>query len=348
MQIQKNVSLAPYTSFLVGGEAENFVEVASADELISVLKNNDRHPVWLLGYGSNTLISDNGLPGLTICIRGGEINIDNDTVIAGAGVWWDDIVSSSIEHNLWGIELLSEVPGSFGAALYINITAYGQSVGPLVNWVDIWDEQEHSVKRIHKDQLEWSYKSSVFQTSLKDTVILRAELQLSEEMTNDLEYQKAIDVAEELQIDKNTLTGRRDIIIEARKRAGSIWHPDSSSQSHTVGSFFRNPVVSSEIAEKIVAFDESGKTRDQIMRMNKVHGGDTKRVSAAHVMLAAGFYRGQTWDSVKLNDKNLLKIEALAGATASDVYKVIKLIQQTCNETLGVSLVPEARLLGEF
>ena len=348
MHIQKNVALAPYTSFQVGGEAEYFAEVHSSEELVMLLQSNTHHPIWLLGYGSNTLISDNGLPGLTVCIRGGNITVNEDTITAGAGVWWDDIVKCSIENNLWGVELMSEIPGSFGAALFINITAYGQSVGPLVNWIDIWNEKEAKVERLERKDLLWGYKSSVFQTKFKDAVILQAKLHLSPTITDELSYQKAVDVAEELNLDVHSLEDRRKIIIEARNRAGSLWHPDAARQSHTVGSFFKNPIVSAEIADKIISYDESGKTKEQIMKMNQVHGGDSMRVSAAHVMLAAGFKRNQQWDNVKLNEKNLLKIEALPGATASDVYRIVVLIQETCRDKLGVELVPEARLLGSF
>lgn len=82
--------------------------------------------------------------------------------------------------------------------------------------------------------------------------------------------------------------------------------------------------------------------------MNQVHGGTTKRVSAAHVMLAAGFARGQQWGNVKLNDKNLLKIEALEGANSSEVYKVAQDIIATCQSKLGITLQPEAEFLGNF
>jgi len=85
------------------------------------------------------------------------------------------------------------------------------------------------------------------------------------------------------------------------------------------------------------------------MKMNQVHGGSTTRVSAAHIMLAAGFRRGQRFGGhVKLHDKNLLKIEALEGATAQDVYETMRTIQKTVQEKLKVTLEPEAQLLGEF
>lgn len=348
-KILQNVNLARYTTFGVGGLAENFVFAKSAQELLEVLKNNTLYPVWLLGFGSNVLISDKGLSGLVICSRGGEIILKDNEVFVDAGVWWDDVVRTSIEKNLWGIELLSEVPGSVGGALFINIAAYGQSISSVVKWIDVWDKNEKKLTRLTSKELAWGYKSSIFQDSRFDNyVIIKACLRLSHEKTDDLKYQKALDIADELSLDPSILEDRRKIIIESRLKASSIWNPENPNASRTVGSFFRNPEVTPEQAEKIMSFDETGKTKTEIRTMNKVHGGNSDRVSAAHVMLASGFSRGQLWNRVKLNDQNLLKIEALFGATAQEIYDVVTHIQKTCEENLGIKLQAEARILGDF
>ncbi len=350
MMLQHNVPLAPYTSFGVGGAAELFMEVPNSDELLAILQTPIDKSITVLGYGSNVLISDAGIPGLVLRLNGGSTRIEGTKIIADAGCWWDDIVQIAISNNLWGCELLSEVPGSLGGALYINITAYGQSIGPLIEWVDAWNPKTMQIERLHAPDLLWSYKKSVFQTNphYRNFVIIRACLNLSKTATTDITYQKALDIAEELHLNPTNLSARRTIIHHARERAGSLWHPDTQLIPRTAGSFFRNPSVSQKIAEKIMSYDESGKTMEQIRRMNLVHGGSETRVSAAHVMLASGFNRGQRWGSVKLNDANLLKIEADHGATAQDVYKVMCEIQQTCQQVLGVNLEPEVCLLGKF
>jgi UDP-N-acetylmuramate dehydrogenase len=346
MNIRHNVPLAPYTSFEVGGIAENFIEVQSANELVEVLQSTNFSPIHIIGYGSNTLVADGTIQGLVICTRGGSIQFSDTLIIADAGVWWDDLVRGSIDRGLWGIELMSEIPGSVGAALYINITAYGQTIGPRVEWIEVWDPHTKEVLTLDKSKLLWDYKSSIFQKpQYSSLVILRAAFNVSHTVTDELLYQKAIDVAQELSLDTTSLADRRKIISEARMRAGSIWQPNQK-HAKTAGSFFRNPLVDQQLADLIMQFDESGKTMEQIKLMNKVHGGDTKRVSAAHVLLASGFNRGQTWGNVKLNDQNLLKIEALEGATAQDIYKVAKHMQDTVFDTFGITLEPEVELLG--
>jgi UDP-N-acetylmuramate dehydrogenase len=349
MNIQNNVVLAPYTSFGVGGTAEHFALISNSHELEEALRCTlPTTPLHVLGYGSNSLISDRGLDGMTICVRGGTIRVEGTKLIADAGAWWDDVVKTAIKNNLWGIELMSEIPGSFGGGLFINIAAYGQSLGSVVEWIDVWDRSRSSTKRLEKSELIWDYKTSIFQRDENQKyVILKACLRLSRNRTDTVTYQKAIDVAEELGLCADTLEDRRSIIIETRRRAGSLWRPNNK-EPKTVGSFFRNPIVSKQQAQLVMNFDESGKSAKQIRLMNKVHGGSEQRVSAAHVMLAAGFRRGQTWGKIKLNDQNLLKIEALDGATAQDIYSVMKEIQQTCKEKLGITLESEARLLGDF
>ena len=346
--IKQNVSLAGYTTFGGGGPAEYFVETHNSDELLQVLQENTRSPVWILGSGSNILISDKGLPGLTIINKSDDITFEDDCVIVASGVWWDEVVKQSVEHGLWGLELMSEIPGSVGAALYMNITAYGQNIGSRVVWVEYWDQNDNSVKRIDQTELEWTYKQSVFQRDeFKNCIILRTKLQLSRVKTEDLQYQKALDVADELNLNPDSLVDRRATIIEARERAGSIWKPDSD-HARSAGSFFKNPVVDQQTADKIIAHDESGKTAEQIRTMNLVHGGDSKRVSAAHVLLAAGFMRGQRWNNVQLHEQNVLKIEALPGATAQEIHDVMLEIQAACSEKLNITLEPEVRVIGEF
>lgn len=348
MNSQKNVPLANYTSFGIGGQADTLIEVSNYQELVDCLKNDLQKPLNILGFGSNTLISDKGLRGTTLRIVGGNIAFEDNKVIVDAGVWWDDLVRACIEKKLWGVELMSAVPGGVGGALYINITAYGQSVGPLVDWVEVWDTETKQVKKYLRNDLSWSYKDSIFQKKPGSQIILRACLNLSHKPTNELVYQKAIDVADELGLGTEDLENRRRIIIETRKRAGSLWNPQDLQPIHTAGSFFRNPIVSEDVAEKIISYDETGKTADQIKLMNKVHGGSSTRISAAHVMLAAGFKRGQSWNKVKLNDQNLLKVEAMQGATSQEVYDVAMQIKRTCLQKTNIALQPEVQIVGEF
>jgi UDP-N-acetylmuramate dehydrogenase len=348
MKVKNKALLAEYTSFGTGGPAEHLVIAESTEDLYKAVKEHHTGNLWILGYGTNVLISDHGLQGTTIVTHRGKIERDGNNIIADAGVWWDDLVKYSIDNQLWGVELMSGIPGGVGGAVFININAYGQSVANQLEWIEIIDSKSKLRSKLYAKDLQWNYKQSVFQSAEhSSTIIIKASFKLSSKSTCELTYQKAMDVAHELGIKPDSLQSRRKIVLEAREQAGSIYIPGKGYEK-TVGSFFRNPLVTKEQAEFVINFDESGKTKKQILAMNKVHGGTEYRVSAAHVLLACGFSRGQSWGGVRLHPKNLLKIENYNSASAQEIYNVSKLIQRTAEEKLGITLDTEVRILGDF
>ena len=348
MQTLTQESLAPYTSLKCGGPAETLHLPLHREEVIELLAQTDPNDhVWLLGFGSNCLISDEGLPGITILWRGGEITQDGNIVIVDAGVWWDSLVKYAITNGLWGLELMSEIPSSVGGAVFGNIAAYGQQVSDTLLWVEVFDRTTGSTRILEKAAIDFAYRESSLQ-SQPHLVILQIAFELSSEPLHELKYESALHIARELNADIKTLTGRREAIVETRSRAGSIYHPDDPDAERTAGSFFKNPMVSTEQATELARFDESGKTLERILAQNQIHGGSSHRASAAHVLLAAGFKRGQTWGNVRLHPKHVLKIETLPGATASEVYAVVREIVDTVHERLDITITPEVRFLGKF
>jgi UDP-N-acetylmuramate dehydrogenase len=341
-----NALLAPYTTLGVGGPADSLVITDTHDETRDVLRSSI-DPIWLLGYGSNCLISDDGLRGTTILWRGGEISRDDITIIVDAGVLWDDLVKSAISHDLWGFELMSAIPSTVGGAIFGNIAAYGQQVSDTLQWVEIYDTNSDAIYVMNHNDITFSYRQSSLQTE-PHRKILRAGFELSHAPLHTLKYDSALAIADELELDPSNLEQCRQIIIETRTRAGSIYHYEDPKAERTAGSFFKNPVVSIEQAKMLASFDETGKTLDRIINQSKIHGGSAQRASAAHVLLAAGFHRGQTWGNVRLHPSHVLKVETLPGATAKEVYTVTQLITQTVKDKLGIVLEPEVKFLGTF
>ncbi len=340
-----NEPLAPYTSLRVGGNAEHAILPNSYEELVTSL--SETTPDWLLGFGCNVVVSDTGLAGTTILLRNGVITFDGDMVIADAGVWWDDVVAAAIDHHLWGLELMSQIPSSVGGAVFGNIAAYGQQVSDTLMWVEVYDKTTHSLEHLDKDAIQFAYRQSSLQDH-DELIILRAAFHLSQQPLHTLVYDSAIAVAEEMGLDTKTLEHCRIIVIETRRRAGSLYDPIDQSAERTVGSFFKNPLVSIEQAKEFAHYDETGKTLERILNQSVIHGGNAQRASAAHVLLAAGFQRGQTWEHVRLHPHHVLKLEAMDGATAQEVYDVAHEIITTVTSRLGVTLQPEARFLGHF
>ncbi|MFO0920388.1 MAG: UDP-N-acetylmuramate dehydrogenase [Candidatus Saccharimonadales bacterium] len=354
MNIQENFPLSTITSFGTGGMAELLIQVHDTEELFQILANHKK-PLWVLGSGANSLISDEGLPGTTIQLKNSQIELTEEsnsvTVVVDAGIEWDYLIRELIKNGLWGLELTSGIPGSVGAAVVGNIAAYGQSVSDALIWVDAIDTESNSSEpvRLIADQLGLSYRYSDFQTeALNKHIITRAAFTLQRSSTMFLNYASALKISDELNIEPDTLENRRTIIMESRKRAGSLLDPAQTDHEKTAGSFFRNPMVSREQAEKIISKEEFGVSESEILNQNLLHSGDSFRISAAHVLLAAGFNRGQSWGSVRLHPEHVLKIENTGGATSQQIYNVAKEIIETVEHKLHVQLKPEVRMLGRF
>src|SRR5690606_35339263 len=147
-QIQQHIMLAPMTSFGVGGPAENLITVTDSTEIDQALAEVGNRRPWLLGHGTNVLISDEGLPGTTIGFGSGRIEVYGTTLIADAGAVCDVLVKTAIKHKLWGIELTSGVPGSVGAVVFINIAAYGPANSDRLIWVEAIDETTNRLVRL--------------------------------------------------------------------------------------------------------------------------------------------------------------------------------------------------------
>ncbi len=347
MHALKNVDLRQFSSFHSGGKASTLVNCESSEELKTVVLGLGTEKLTVLGYGTNVLISDQGINGTVAVCRGGSITRDGNTLVAEAGVWWDDLVQYAIERDLWGIELMSGIPSSIGGAIMGNIAAYGQQTKGTLEWVEVIATDSQKIERIPSSSLTYDYRYCSLREQ-SNIIILRAAFKLSETPTQTLEYGSALRIADELSLSTDTLPGRRDIILEARKRARSLYDPSSQKNSYTAGSFFKNPVVSLEQAKQVIAFDETGKSAEVLLKQNQIHGGSDHRVSAAHVMLAAGFKRGQAWGSVRLHPDHILKIENTGEATSQEIYDVAQLIIAQVKEKLDITLEPEVQFIGSF
>jgi len=352
VHIQENAELKDYTSLRVGGRAERLIQAEQHDDLAMIISQyRSQGPIWVLGDGTNCLISDKGLPGTVILNHSGDIQKLGPTKFkAGSGVSWDDFIQRLIAENLWGLEFTSGIPGGVGAAVVGNIAAYGHKVADCFTEATILDASDGSVETWDKARLNFDYRSSTLQLpENKDKIVMDASFELSENPMSELEYASALKLAEELNLTPDTLVKRRQIIMETRRRADALFSKDNRQGPWTAGSFFRNPLIDQKQVEVIIAYEEqAGKTKEQILRQNQIHGQDRARVSASHVLLAAGFKRGQSWGHVRLDPEHILKVENMFGASAQEIYDVVQEIVSTVKDKLGIELVPEVRFLGEF
>lgn len=350
MKTLTNVPLAQYTSLRAGGLAQNLIELEEEDKLEDVIaKASTKGPVWVLGFGTNCLISDQGLAGTVIINKYGKLEQLSPTRIkADSGVVWDELVDYSVSNRLWGLEFTSGIPGGVGGAVAGNIAAYGHKIADSFVEASVLDTRNGSISVWGKSKMDFDYRSSALQLpEYSHLIVLDATFELNSKSNSELEYESALKSADDLGLLPDTLANRRQIIFETRRRAGSLLS-NSQEGPWTAGSFFKNPLVDEAQVQAIIDHEETEISREQLLRQNQIHGQNQARVSAAHVLLAAGFNRGQTWDKVGLHPDHILKVQNLGGASSQEIYDVIQEILNTVKSRLGITLEPEVRFLGEF
>ncbi|PYX25488.1 MAG: UDP-N-acetylenolpyruvoylglucosamine reductase, partial [Acidobacteria bacterium] len=180
MLIQENIKIAPLTTMGVGGPARFFVEASTVEEVreaIGYAKSRNL-PLFILGGGSNLVVSDAGWPGLVLKVSLLRINHRHGHGTAyfdvGAGEDWDSFVAATVQHRCAGIECLSGIPGSVGGTPVQNVGAYGQEVAETIDSVVALDIESGEEQEFEKTDCGFGYRSSIFNTSARGRyVILR-------------------------------------------------------------------------------------------------------------------------------------------------------------------------------
>lgn len=341
---ESDFSLADLTAFGVGGRAASFGQARTSRQLVELLADNPPPPVRLLGQGTNLLVADGPLPGTVIQVASPNYSIVGSVVWAEAGLGWDRLVAMAVAKGLWGLELLSGIPGTVGAAAAINISAYGQSLADNLVGVEVYDPDSSRLRLLPHYPGDWGYKRS----PVRGQFVTRVGWRLSRRPTTRVLYPSALAFAKQKSLKTSRLEDRRRIILGVRGQAGALYTPGGADQAKTCGSYFKNPTVSRRQLKSLLAFDESGRRQRVLKRMNRLHGGRTTRVSAALALLAAGFVRGQSFGRVRLHPDHVLKLENYQQASAREIYQVGAEIQTVVRDRLGILLEPEIAFWGDF
>lgn len=254
MQIRENVSLAPMTTMKIGGPARYFCEAASLAEVEEVVDYAARHelPIFILGGGSNILVSDDGYPGLVLRVTMNDVVSREEDgqlfLTVGAGYRWDDIVALAVSFGAWGIEGLSAIPGTVGGATVQNIGAYGCEVGDVITEVEVYDPTAVCVRTLTNAECRFGYRDSVWKHEGKGLIVLRVTFRLQKKAAPNIAYKDVAAFFAQKGIATPSLGDIRDAIIAIR----SAKFPDLSTHG-TAGSYFKNPVVSARDAEEFLS-----------------------------------------------------------------------------------------------
>lgn len=341
MEIKENVSLAPYTTFKVGGPAK-FFAIAKSEEDIQALFSFAKQralPMVVFGGGSNVLINDEGLEGLVIKneIEGVSYEeVGEDVLVtAGAGVWWDDLVKETVAKGLWGMENLSSIPGTVGATPIQNVGAYGVEVAELIQSVRVYDTVEDLFTVMTKDECQFGYRDSFFKTKEgKQFVVTGVTYALSKIARPRLEYK---DLAERFAGEEGSslplsLADIRAAVIDIRKKK----FPDVSLVG-TAGSFFKNPIVS-EAEAKVLrqAYPE--------LPLYPQSDGRVK-VSLGFILDKICNLRGYREGSVGLYENQALVLVNYEDATAKNISDFAKKVADEVFSKTKVVIEPEVNFL---
>jgi UDP-N-acetylmuramate dehydrogenase len=347
MLIQENVPLAPLTTFKVGGPARFFVEARSLDEIRAGIQfaHSRNLALFVLGGGSNLVVSDSGWPGLVmrIAIPGVDERRQDGKALfeAGAGEEWDRFVAHAIARNCAGVECLSGIPGSVGGTPVQNVGAYGQEVASVIESVMVLDLRDGQVRELCAEACGFSYRSSIFNSCERGRyIILRVTFALTPDGAPQLAY---ADLKRHFAgwNKRPTLADVREAVRRIRSSKGMLITP-GDEDCCSAGSFFKNPVVSAEEHREL---EKHAAARNlQIPSYPALES--RKKISAAWLVEHSGFARGYSDGRVGLSHKHTLAIVNRGEATAADILELKDQIQDRVEEIWGIRLEPEPVFVG--
>lgn len=328
------------TSLRVGGPAKKFVEVATETEIIAAIEAAGDSPILIMGDGTNMLVSDQGFEGVVIRISNHALAAEVDacsgaTLTIGAGENWDEFVATTIERGFAGLETLSGIPGSVGAAPIQNIGAYGHEVSEFITRVRTYDREKKVVKTFTNQECEFEYRNSHFKSHPGRYVVLDVQFNLRQgEFTTPITYQELADKLGITVGDKAGIVETRKAVLELRASKGMLLNP-KDQDSWSAGSFFTNPIISKEIADTLPADAPRWPTPD----------GRVK-TSAAWLIEKSGIHKGDTHGGARVSTKHVLALTNSGNATATEIAELAKTAKQAVQQKFGITLEAEVNLIG--
>jgi len=332
--------LSQYTSLRVGGPATKIVQVSTEAEIIAAIEEAGDTPLLIIGGGTNVLIADKGFDGTVIRISNNSVQAEVDacsgaTLTIGAGEDWDLFVQTTINSGYAGLETLSGIPGTVGAAPIQNIGAYGHEVSEFITRVRTYDRQEKALKTFTNSECEFSYRNSYFKAHPGRYVVLEVQFQIRiGEESDPITY---LELARKLGVqlgDKAPVVATREAVLELRASKGMLLSADDHD-SWSAGSFFTNPIVSQQEADALP---------DAAPKWPLIDG--RVKISAAWLIENAGMHKGDEVGGARISTKHVLALTNAGDATASDIAQLAKRARDSVKEKFGITLEAEVNLVG--
>ena len=378
MHIEENKPLAPLTTFGIGGPARWFVEAASEDEIVQATAWARERGLMLfvLGGGSNLLVSDAGFEGLVM--RVGLLGIEQlpdeipsgaeaqnllgksmyglkpvpftagetqrRTYRAAAGEDWDHFVGRTVKDNCAGIECLAGIPGTVGGTPVQNVGAYGQEVSSVIERVRAFDLVERKFTEFSAVECGFAYRRSRFNSTDRGRyIVTRVDYRLTLGGAPTLRYAE-LQRAFQSSAEEGTQPSLVDVaaVVRRVRQGKGMLLVDGDVDCRSAGSFFKNPVVSEELAAKIAA--ASGK---ELPRFPAGAGNEgLVKLPAAWLIEQAGFAKGYTLGAAGVSSRHTLALINRGGASAKDVIALADQIGAAVEARFGIRLEMEPVMVG--
>ena len=336
------------TTLGVGGPARYFCEAHSERDLREALvfARERELPVFILGGGSNLVVADMGYHGLVLKIA--LLGIAQRSLGAGrvrfevaAGEDWDAFVAGTVQSRCAGLECLSGIPGTVGGTPIQNVGAYGQEVSGTISEVRALHIASLESVVLTNEECQFTYRSSRFNTTDRgEYVITNVSFCLEHGgepklVYGDLQSYFADHPGEP------TLAETRESVLEIRRRKAMVITP-GDSDSRSVGSFFKNPVITekhyAELAERLAACG---------LRLPSYPADEQRRkIPAAWLAEQAGFHKGYAKGAVGISRHHALALVNRGGASAAEIVALKNEIQAQVRDEFGIELQTEPVFVG--
>lgn len=364
------------TTIGTGGKPKAFYPVDTEEDLVAAVREADRagEQLLVLGGGSNLLCGEDLSDLVVVQDRRSGVTVTEDTACGGAlvsapaGQSWDEFVCACIDEDQMGLEALSGIPGTVGAAPVQNIGAYGHEVAETLSTVRVFDRLRDGIRILPVGDLQLGYRTSIIKRSLQDEkagggrtwgytgryVVLAADFQLAHaSLSAPIEYHQLADKLGVKLGERADMREVRQAVLELRRSKGMVLDP-ADPDTYSCGSFFTNPIISDEDARGLPADAPRFPVYDLQLR-NSVTGVAPKlegvvKTSAAWLISHAGFSKGFALESANgddqpvrasLSNKHVLALTNRDHATSGDIVELARAVQEKVKAKFNVNLEPE-------
>ena len=334
--IEKNIPLQTFNTFGFNETAEEFARFNSSEELTELLQHNKNKPLFILGGGSNILLTKK-IEGLVLKndIKGIKIIEENDDFViveSGAGEIWHNFVVHCINQNWSGLENLSLIPGSVGASPMQNIGAYGVEIKDVFAYLLAYNIASEKIEKFDAEQCQFGYRESIFKQSLKGKyVICHVAFKLSKKAIKNTTYGAIEDELNKLGISDPSIQDISRAVIAIRQSK----LPDPALIGNA-GSFFKNPIVPETIVDTLKEI------YPDIPNYPSAPG--MKKLAAGWLIEKAG-WKGKSYGNYGVHKNQALVLVNYGGSTGKEIYDLSTEIIHDIKTKFNIELEREVNIM---